>query len=197
MTGSDPRRDDLLQHLDPSRREFVKGLIAATSFATPLIASFSLDGLTIESAEAIHFGNQANQCFQITEYVGPREFLATLWSADQTGHHGVARFKASSQGTSLEYRLKFSSGLNMATIQLVMYDDFDEPFPDEVNSVLATLLVALIGKKGNLKDVDVAPCTMAFLLQEMAAGFVWVRAETSGGEIIQGRIVPQEGDLVD
>src|SRR5436305_788062 len=39
--------NDLLQRVEPNRREFVKRIVGAAAFATPLIASFSIEGLTV------------------------------------------------------------------------------------------------------------------------------------------------------
>ena len=44
--------DRLLQDCDSSRREFLKTLILGTAYATPLLTSFGMGGLGVDSAEA-------------------------------------------------------------------------------------------------------------------------------------------------
>lgn len=41
-----------LEKLDPSRRDFLRVLVLGTAYATPLVTSFSMDGLGLESAAA-------------------------------------------------------------------------------------------------------------------------------------------------
>jgi len=44
--------EEILSSVEPSRREFLKKVIAGTTFAVPLMASFSMEGLSVESAWA-------------------------------------------------------------------------------------------------------------------------------------------------
>ena len=55
MTHDEDSMHDLDATLDavpPSRRSFVKGLVAGAAYAAPLVASFSLSALTAEPAMA-------------------------------------------------------------------------------------------------------------------------------------------------
>jgi hypothetical protein len=54
-----PDIDGVLNQADGSRRDFLRKLIAGTVFTPPLLASFSLDGLSLTAAEAL----VSNQCF--------------------------------------------------------------------------------------------------------------------------------------
>ena len=39
--------DRVLEHVDPSKRAFLKSLVVGSAFVAPLVASFSLDGLSV------------------------------------------------------------------------------------------------------------------------------------------------------
>jgi hypothetical protein len=43
---------EILDRIDPVRRDIVKKFITGAAFAAPVIASFSMDGLTVSSALA-------------------------------------------------------------------------------------------------------------------------------------------------
>jgi len=47
---SDEKLDALLEKIDADKRDTLKRLILGTVFAIPLIASFPIDGLTIDRA---------------------------------------------------------------------------------------------------------------------------------------------------
>lgn len=49
--------DAVLDKVDPSKRAFVGKIVKGTAFAAPIVASFSLDGLTIGDAKAQIFSN--------------------------------------------------------------------------------------------------------------------------------------------
>jgi hypothetical protein len=57
-----PDIDGVLNQADGSRRDFLRKLIAGTVFTPPLLASFSLDGLSLTAAEAL----VPNQCFFVS-----------------------------------------------------------------------------------------------------------------------------------
>ena len=44
--------DQILEHVDPAKRAFLKGLVVGSAFVAPLVASFSLDGLSVYEAHA-------------------------------------------------------------------------------------------------------------------------------------------------
>lgn len=81
---SDPTsKDTVLQKLDAKRRDFLKSVLAA-GFAAPLVATFSIDALTAESANAQSVCNIArNVTLEINTcgdagYVGPGTFQCHL-----------------------------------------------------------------------------------------------------------------------
>ncbi len=52
----------ILERFDPDRREFLKKILIGSAYAVPIVASFSMDGLTIR--EAVAQGNLA--CANVT-----------------------------------------------------------------------------------------------------------------------------------
>lgn len=70
----------VLDLVHPARRQFLKRLLAGTAFAVPVIATFSLDSLTLDSVHAMGGSNITNISNQVCAgdvgYVGPTEFQA-------------------------------------------------------------------------------------------------------------------------
>jgi hypothetical protein len=54
---SDEKLDALLEKIDADKRATLKKLILGTAFVVPLIASFPIDGLTIDRALAQTFAS--------------------------------------------------------------------------------------------------------------------------------------------
>ncbi len=50
--------DSVLDKVDPAKRAFVRKVVRGTAFVAPVVASFSLDGLTVGDAQA---GRPSNQ----------------------------------------------------------------------------------------------------------------------------------------
>jgi hypothetical protein len=70
-------KETVLQNVDPKRRDFLKSVLAA-GFAAPLVATFSIDALTAESANAqVAVNSFPNACGD-TGYVGPSSFHAHI-----------------------------------------------------------------------------------------------------------------------
>lgn len=51
-----------LEQCDPTRREFLKALILGTAYATPIVASFGMDGLGVAPASASSNIGMSNLC---------------------------------------------------------------------------------------------------------------------------------------
>jgi len=73
---------NVLEHVPPARREFLKRLLAGAAYATPVIATFSIDSL-MDSAQAqvpiyyVNTTNTANACYAgDVGYEGPKIFQA-------------------------------------------------------------------------------------------------------------------------
>ena len=53
-----PQADQALQSIDPGKRKFVKALVAGAGFAAPMVASFSMKGV---SSYVVHAQVGSNQ----------------------------------------------------------------------------------------------------------------------------------------
>jgi len=51
--SSQDRRERALARVNPEKREFIRKLALGTAFAVPAVASFSMDGLTLNKANAV------------------------------------------------------------------------------------------------------------------------------------------------
>jgi hypothetical protein len=49
---ADEHMDRILERVNPGKRDFLKKVVVGTAFAAPLVASFSLDGLSLYEAHA-------------------------------------------------------------------------------------------------------------------------------------------------
>jgi hypothetical protein len=56
--------EKVLEKVNPNRRGFIKRLLGS-SFAVPVIATFSIEALSIDSAKAeCGYGNAVGQCYE-------------------------------------------------------------------------------------------------------------------------------------
>ena len=56
---SDEKLDPILDQVDPGKRDFLKKVIVSSAFVTPIVASFSMEGLSPNEAFA-QSGNQSS-----------------------------------------------------------------------------------------------------------------------------------------
>lgn len=49
---ADEKLDPVLEQVDPEKREFLKKVLVGTAFVAPIVASFSMDGLSPNEAFA-------------------------------------------------------------------------------------------------------------------------------------------------
>lgn len=56
----DKRLDEQLADIEPSRRTFIKRVAIGAAFATPIVSSFSMSGLTVNTAAAQNAGISQN-----------------------------------------------------------------------------------------------------------------------------------------
>ncbi|MBM4440613.1 MAG: hypothetical protein FJ027_09330 [Candidatus Rokubacteria bacterium] len=76
---------DFFDKVGAERRDFFKMLVAGGAFAAPLVASFSIDEVSLGMSEAYAQSNMSNMCANMTfepdpGYVGPRRFAAYAWT---------------------------------------------------------------------------------------------------------------------
>jgi len=120
--------NDLLNAVAPARRQFLKTILTGTAFAAPLMASFSMDGLSVDAASAATCGNMTGSvadftmndlsCSNMGSWGRHPRFKAKL--LDGNNHHrGNAEFEFDSQRCVLEYKLHVDKHLvtvNFGTI---------------------------------------------------------------------------------
>ena len=56
----DPQADQALQAIDPGKRKFVKALLVGAGFTAPMVASFSMKGVSSYVVHAQVGSNQVN-----------------------------------------------------------------------------------------------------------------------------------------
>jgi hypothetical protein len=179
--------EDVLSSIDESRREFLKKVIGGTVFAVPLMASFSMDGLSLDAAEATHISNMPGNfqqpgapfCSNLT-YAGPKEFGAFLFS-DETRVHARAKFKVSND--RLKYEFKLPEGVLFQSARINV----------DLGGV-AVGRVNLQEQKGFIGEGTftggTGMCGLNTLLEEMAAGAAMVSLMTTDEDEIEGSIEP-------
>ena len=52
MSENEKRIEEVLQHVDESKRDFVKKVLIGTAFAVPVITSYSMDNFRMGPPEA-------------------------------------------------------------------------------------------------------------------------------------------------
>jgi hypothetical protein len=159
---SEPLQEDVLKSIPESRRDFLKKVIAGTTFVVPLIASFSMDGLSIDTPEADAFcPNQAIE----GPLSPPLVFLAKL-QGGQRSSKGTAHFKLTPprrECVTMDYKITGFPHLTFINADLVQMS---------TNSVLLTLLE----RKGTIESSDVV--TLEQLVDLMEMGDIEVRVFT-------------------
>ena len=198
----------ILNKIEPSRRGFVKSVLAGAAFAAPVIASFSIENMEIRSADGqtlinnssnssnIYGGSSANRCLPDLGYVGPAFFQAyVLDISGSTRVNGELSFNIQQDGKSLGVRMRMTrdasvsavnltvNSVNVATVQ--MHSDNDG-FGRRNNE-----------SEGRITAADVIGlCDFDALLQAMAsqtAKAVVVGTYASSSFDAQGTVLPMAG----
>jgi hypothetical protein len=153
--------------VDPKRRDFLKLVLGGAVFAVPLIASFSIDGLSIDAPEALG----APYCVPNMPdpgYVGPTHFVAYFSDPNQpffgtSRVNGKATFTVKKKGAALAYKLSASPGATLTAGRIALAQTSDK-------------LVDLSTQptpKGTIDVTDVTTvgflCDFGALLEEIAA----------------------------
>ena len=125
----EPLQEDILKSVPESRRDFLKKMIAGTTFVVPLMASFSMDGLSMDIPEADALcPNQAIE----GPLSPPLVFLANL-QGGKPSSTGTAHFQLTPPNTecvTMDYKI---TGFPQLTF------NFAELIQMSTNFVLATL----------------------------------------------------------
>jgi hypothetical protein len=203
--------DGLLSQVAPSRRGFVKSVLAGAAFAAPVIASFSVESMEIASAggqtlstSSSSLGSSSgysslsrNPCLPDLGYVGPAYFQAyVLDISGATRVNGQLDFNLEQGGKSLGVRVRMTRDISLSSIYLM------------ANSVeIATIQLATgdddgfgrreEGVEGKITAADlVGLCDFDALLQALAsrtATAVVQGAYASSAFDSQGSVVPMSG----
>jgi hypothetical protein len=89
-------QEDLLNNVEKNRRDFIRRAIVGTTFAVPWLASFSMDGALIDTAEAGSDSYCTNQPSTSNQpYYGWKDFQAKVEG------HVVAIFSLTHNGMAL------------------------------------------------------------------------------------------------
>ncbi|CAN5905064.1 hypothetical protein BH20PSE1_BH20PSE1_22870 [soil metagenome] len=108
-----PINEDVLNGVDETRRDFLRKVIVGTAFVTPLMASFSMDGLLINAAEANSVCNMTDS--------GPSHFKAHL-SGTATRARGRFQGHLTCDNTLLAYKLRVSNNMAFQDAALLLLD---------------------------------------------------------------------------
>ena len=63
---SDDKLDPILEQVDPEKRDFLKKVLAGTAFVAPIVASFSMEGLSPNEA----FAQSTNSSVPVNPFPG-------------------------------------------------------------------------------------------------------------------------------
>ncbi len=120
----------LLSQVAPSRRGFVKSVLAGATFAATVIASFGLenmeirsaDGQILNSSQSVYLSSSSlNRCLPDLGYVGPSFFQAyVLDISGSTRVNGVLTFSVEQDGKSLGVRMRMSRDASVSAVSLTV-----------------------------------------------------------------------------
>lgn len=190
--------NDLLDALPPGRRQFLKTIITGTAFAAPLMASFSMDGLSVDAAAAATCGNltftpnmlvsqflaDPFSCSNATVPLSTK-FRAILRDEVNGKKRGTVDFELPLDRCAVAYNLKLG-GARLAT---VTFGTIGVPAAVLVVGLTPPAEYVLSRGKG---DLDTAlPCLpdIATLVFALDAGQAQVRVVTTAF-IASGKVLP-------
>jgi hypothetical protein len=194
------REPDLLQHVDPGRRAFLKTLLAGT-FAAPVIASFSMEGLSVGEAEAgllFMGGNVTFDCVPAQFYFEDHPLLPRrLFKADfqDTNASNVriqvrARFEVVDPDSEISFTLELSrrQTADAFVIRLARADA-----SDVLESKILAVIDDLSGLPGKTEGVisQMPDCgSVGPLVFAMANGWARLEVRLPDGSLLRGAIMP-------
>jgi hypothetical protein len=179
--------DKFLAKLDPSRRQFF-GRLIGTGFAIPLIATFSIDALSMESAAAATSSNACNVGHGGPDvgYVGPAHFMARL----------VDNVSDSRLQGNVVFDLDTGKGLRQLTTHLTVTRD--AAVLSAAVLVNGTQVATFPDQKGVISTVLCFPDFDAFLeaLADNQATISVVAVYAGVTHTLTGPLQPQGGEVV-
>jgi len=159
-------KKQLIAHVDPNRRGFVKQLIGA-AFVPPLVATFAMDSLTAGEAAEPRLANACN--VEDAGYVGPNAFQSHVFdSTNATRSNGVIGFL-------IEINPMEPRSLQAARILVGILLTPGSTYESGELYINGIPVVALPANGGFITSSEVqALCDFDELLQALAAGLVKV-----------------------
>ena len=200
--------DCLLSRVAPSRRGFVKSVLAGAAFAAPVIASFSVENMEVASAGGQTLSSNTGSlggsasgseklCLPDLGYVGPAYFQAyVLDISGATRVNGQLDFNLEQDGKTLGVRMRMTADANVSAVYLMA--NYAE---------IATIQMAAAdhdgfghhdgGSEGRITAADIVGlCDFDALLQAMASQTVTAVVQgtyASSSFNAQGSVVPMAG----
>lgn len=118
--------NSILSHVESSRRGFVKSVLAGAAFAAPVIASFSIESLGVDSAygqsatsSAISATGSHGPCLPDLGYVGPAVFQAfVLDVSGNTRVNGELTITVQEQGDVAFFQLQMTKDADASSLNL-------------------------------------------------------------------------------
>jgi hypothetical protein len=128
---NDELRKRIFNHVDPSRRDFVKRVLAGAAFAAPVIASFSIEGLFVDAAYAQASSSSSSavpvssggRCLPDPGYIGPAVFQAYVEdTSGNTRVNGelVLGIRRDDRSTSVDVRLRITQDAEVSSAYLTI-----------------------------------------------------------------------------
>jgi hypothetical protein len=192
----DPMPDDVLARIEPGRREFIRKVIAGTAFAVPLMASFSMEGLALDPAEAFS-ANQtcSNQTFSTNMPPDAYRFRAVLRGA--AGRVGACVVSYDEECPGLNYRLRVDGRLcseGVARPGGIQYQPMANLLVSKPTSALSDHHFVLSAGRGFIAAADdpaegVRPYVFQDLLDAIRLGWASVAVSTLQGDF-SGPLLP-------
>lgn len=118
----------VLSQVVPSRRGFVKTVLAGATFAAPAIASFSIANMGIGSADAQNptssaytSSSSSMPCLPDLGYVGPSYFQAyALDISGSTRVNGALTFNLEQDGKALRVRMRITKDASVSSVSITV-----------------------------------------------------------------------------
>lgn len=118
----------ILSQVEPSRRGFVKTVLAGAAFAAPVIASFSIDSLGVDAAygqsassSVASYSGGYGPCLPDVGYVGPAQFQAfVLDVSGSTRVNGELTISVRMRDNMADVRLQMTKDADVSSAYLTL-----------------------------------------------------------------------------
>ena len=188
---------DVLEAVDPSRREFLETLLKGAAFAVPVIASFSMGGLSLRNAEASPLCAGNMNC-DFDAYAGPRKFGAGFGDTNARNVHVfvVAVLRVAEDNSKISYTLHVSPPAMINSFQIVVNNREINLDPALTFGSTENYGIVVNGpsSKGVITEANVFGCTLDDVLGQMSTGCARLILFLRDGSTLIGPIKPTRDD---